>query len=276
MAKLGKRQKLKITDQGGGGLLLDGGSLGPITLPFDDMPDAWDMGDMVDVFVYRNSDDMVMATTDKVLAEVGTCAHLSVVDTSTFGAFLDMGLPKDLLVPFKEQQVPMQKGKAYTVYVYLDNSGRIAASSKLSTRVPDVNTKTFKAGDEVSLLIAQKTDLGFKAVINGTHLGLVHDNEILMPVYVGTSYTGWVHSIREDDKINLTFHPKIYAVRDDLVDKILIHLERKGGSSTVTDKSSAEIIMQTFGCSKGAFKKAVGKLYKDRKITVTKDTIRLV
>jgi len=276
MAQIGKTNNLKIVKQVDIGLVLDGGSTGEVILPRSHLPETWEANTFIDVFVYQDSEGRVTATTDEVLAEVGRCAHLAVVDTSSFGAFMDMGLPKDLLVPFKEQQVPMQKGKSYTVYLYNDSSGRIAASSKLSSRVPEVTDGSFKVGQEVSLHVASRSEIGFKAVIDGTHLGLVHNNEILTDVYVGDVYTGWIHSVRDDGKINLTFIPKTRMIRDEVSQTILDHLESRGGVSTVTDKSDPKIILQTFGCSKGAFKKALGKLYKDRVVTITKDAIRLV
>lgn len=277
MADMGKSNSLRIVKQVDFGLYLDGDELGEVLLPRRYVPEEWDVDENIDVFLYLDSEDRPVATTEMPLVEVGECAHLSVIDTGRFGAFLDWGLMKDLLVPFKEQRIPMEAGRAYTVYLYIDKSGRIAATSKLSAHLAEENDGVFIAGEEVVLQIASRTDIGYKAVINGTHLGLIHTSEILNPISVGDTLKGYIHSIRPDDgRINLTFHPKSREKRAELSLDILDYLESNGGKSSITDKSPPDDIKKAFGCSKSSFKKAVGMLYKDRKIKITKDGIALL
>lgn len=276
MADIGKSNSLRVVKQVDFGLYLDGGDLGEILMPVRYVPEDWDIDDYLDVFVYLDSEDRPIATTELPRVQVGECAHLNVIEVGKFGAFLDWGVAKDLLVPFKEQRVPMQEGKAYTVYLYIDKSGRIAASSKLSAHLQEESDGIFIAGEEVLLQIASRTELGYKAVINGTHLGLVHNSEILNPIRVGETLGGYIHSIRPDGLINLTFHPKSHEKRTELSLDILEHLEDNGGQSLVTEKSGAAEIQKIFGCSKSSFKKAIGKLYKDRKIKIESGKITLL
>lgn len=276
MADIGKSNSLCVVKQVDFGLYLDGGELGEILMPVRYVPEDWDIGDYLDVFVYLDSEDRPIATTELPRVQVGECAHLSVIEVGKFGAFLNWGVAKDLLVPFKEQRVPMQEGKSYTVYLYIDKSGRIAATSKLSGYLAEENDGVFVAGEEVLLQIASRTELGYKAVVNGTHLGLVHTSEVLKPIKVGETLGGYVHSIRPDGLINLTFHPKSREKRAELSLEIIDYIEDNDGVSTITDKSAAEEIQKTFGCSKSSFKKAIGTLYKERKIKIEKGKITLL
>lgn len=267
---------MRVVKQVDFGLYLDGGELGEILMPGRYVPEDWDVDDYLDVFVYLDSEDRPIATTELPRVQVGECAHLKVLEVGKFGAFLDWGVAKDLLVPFKEQRVPMQEGKAYTVYLYIDKTGRIAASSKLSAHLQEESDGTFIAGEEVLLQIASRTELGYKAVVNGTHLGLVHSNEVLNPIRVGETLGGYIHSIRPDGLINLTFHPKSNEKRAELSLEILEYLDDNDGQSLVTEKSDATEIQKIFGCSKSSFKKAIGKLYKDRKIKIESGKITLL
>ena len=276
MAEIGKSNSLRVVKQLEFGLYLDGGELGEILMPTRYVPEDWDVDEYLDVFVYLDSEDRPVATTEIPRVQVGECAHLLVVETSKFGAFLDWGVMKDLLVPFKEQRIPMEAGRSYTVYLYIDKSGRIAATSKLSAYLEEESYGKFEPGEEVLLQIAGRTEMGYKAVINGTHLGLVHNNEILNPIRVGDTLAGFIHSIRPDGLINLTFHPKSREKRTEMTLEILDYIEDRGGVSNVTDKSNAEEIKKVFGCSKSSFKKAIGKLYKDRKIKIESGKITLL
>lgn len=277
MAKVGKKNKLKILKQLDFGFYLDAGDeFGEILIPTRYVPKDAEIGDELEVFVYLDSEDRLIATTEEPFAEVGTAAHLEVVDIGDFGAFMNWGLMKDLLIPFKEQRIPMQIGKYYTVFLYLDVTGRIAASSKLSSFLKEQNAGTFRQWEKVDLLIASRSEIGYKAVINNTHLGIIHNNELLLPIHVGDRHTGYIKNIRPDGRINLTLQPKGEELWDPLSKKILEHLEANCGSSNITDKSPAEEIYKIFNASKGNYKKSLGKLYKESRILIDKDQITLL
>lgn len=249
-----------------------------ILLPERYLPEdkaAWEIGARLTIFLYLDSEDRPIATTIIPAAEVGQCAYLPVVEKSEFGSFLDWGLMKDLLAPFKEQRVPMDVGRSYVVYLYLDITGRIAASSLLSRHLNEQNEGDFTAQQEVELLIASRSDLGYKAVINGSHLGLIHNNEITRPIKIGDKVTGYIGELREDLRINLTLQKVGPEMRDELTEIIVAYLETNGGQSSLTDKSSPEDINAAFHVSKSNYKKAIGKLYKTRRITLEGDMIRL-
>lgn len=243
-------------------------------LPEDDASCA--IGEFIDVFVYLDSEDRPIATTEIPFAKVGECAFLPVVGQSQFGSFVDWGLTKDLLVPFKEQRVPMELNRSYVVYLFIDKTDRIAATSRLSQHLKEQNEEEFEVRQEVSLLIASRSDLGFKAVINGTHLGLIHNNELVRPIKVGDEIKGYIGDLREDGRINLTLQKLAYEVREDLSQQILIHLKEHGGKTHLTDKSSPEEINAVFHVSKSNYKKALGKLFKEEKIQFHEKSVRLV
>lgn len=276
MVQLGKTNTLHVTRQVEFGYYLDTGDGGDdILIPNRYVPQKLFEGDAIEVFVYCDSEDRLIATTETPRVEVGQCASLRVVEHSPFGAFLDWGLSKDLLAPFKEQRVPMQEGKSYVVYVFVDATGRICASSKLDHFLSEENKGAFRMGDTVQLLIASRSDLGYKAVINGTHLGLIHEHDVLQPLQIGSRIEGYVKLIREDGLIDLTVHPKGRDAVDQLSARILAHLAEHGGESTLTDKSPPEAIYETFQASKSHYKKALGKLYKEGKLTLSPTAIRL-
>ncbi|MCF8475099.1 MAG: hypothetical protein K9G26_10410 [Emcibacter sp.] len=237
--------------------------------------DEWEIGCSLPVFLYFDSEDRPIATTEIPFAEVGDCAHLSVVEKGSFGSFLDWGLSKDLFVPFKEQRVPMEAGRSYVVYLYLDNTGRIAASSLLSKYLPELNEGQFKPRQEVDLLIASRSDLGYKAVINGSHLGLIHNSDIFRPIKIGDKFKGYIGEIRIDDRINITLQKPTDELRKELPEIIMDYIIQKGGSINLTDKSKPEDINAIFHVSKSNYKNAIGKLYKDRKIIISGGVITL-
>ena len=276
MALLGKNNSLRVVKRADIGIFLDGEQFGKILLPRRYAAESLEAGDLVDVFLYNDSEDRVIATTLEPKARVGTCAYLKVVSTNRFGAFLDWGLPKDLLVPHSEQQKPMQKGYSYTVYVYVDEATqRIAASSKLEKHL-SVDVSAFKPRQEVDLLIYGKSDLGFKAVINGSHLGQLFEGETFQRLHYGEQVRGYIRRVRADGKIDLMLQLPSELTRDKLSDSILDHLRQQGGVSTLTDKSPPEDIYQAFGVSKASYKKALGQLYKQRRIMIEKHQITLV
>jgi uncharacterized protein len=276
MVRIGKISTLevvKFTDQG---VYLDGGPYGEILLPNRYVPENCNEGDDVDVFIYFDSEDRIVASTDFPFGMVDEFAYLKVVAVTGVGAFLDWGLPKDLLSPFREQAQKMEQGKSYIVRIYVDKvTGRIVASSKLNhfLNLDEVN---FAVGDEVSLLISNRTDLGYNAIINGTHLGILYSNEIFKPIKTGDKVTGFIKKIREDGKIDLSLEKQGYEKVDPVLDVIVAKLKENDGFLAVSDKSDPELIVKLFGISKKTYKKAVGALYKNKQITIEDNGIRLI
>jgi predicted RNA-binding protein (virulence factor B family) len=229
-----------------------------------------------DVFVYSDSEDRLVATTENPFVKVGEFAFLKVVSVSKFGAFLDWGLPKDLLVPFREQKADMVEGRSYLVYVFVDMlTKRIAASAKIDKYL-DNTPPEYEHGDEVQLLITEETDLGFKAVVNNEHWGMLYKNQLYQQLSPGQRITAYINKVRDDDKIDLLLEKPGYEKVDAISQKILDELTASRGFMAVTDKTSPDMINAMFGISKKNFKKAIGSLYKKRMITFDSDGIRLV
>jgi hypothetical protein len=276
MLKIGNQNRLQVVKEVPFGVYLDAGELGTILLPGRYVPKACAIDDWLDVFVYADSEDLLIATTLTPKAVVGECAYLKVVAVNETGAFLDWGLPKDLLVPFTQQQRPMEVGRSYVVYLYLDETNqRIAAASKLSNYLAE-ESDGFKPWQAVDLLIAGRSDLGYKAVIAGTHLGLIFASEVFQPLKMGQQVQGYIKAIREDGKIDLCLGLPGKASRDSLAERILDHLKAHGVISRLTDKSPPEAIYHTFGVSKAKYKKALGGLYKEKRILIEKQQITLL
>lgn len=271
---VGRFNRLKVVKEVDFGLYLDGGRLGEILLPRRYVPDHAKLGEWLEVFIYRDSQDRLVATCDQPLASVGEVAYLRATQVNRTGAFLNWGMPKDLLVPFSEQRVPMEAGRSYVVYVYLDNSGRLAASSKLSLYLEE-HGEGFKSGQAVALLIASRSPMGYTAVIDGTHLGLIHQSEVLQPLRMGQKIKGYIKAVRADGKIDLTLQQPGKAGKDELAEQILAHLQENGGRSDLTDYSTPEAIFAQYRVSKARYKKALSQLYKDRKIAIFDDHIAL-
>jgi predicted RNA-binding protein (virulence factor B family) len=276
MAELGHYNTLPIIRRTDIGIFVDGGDFGDILVPRKYVTDAMQVGEPLKVFVYNDSEDRIIATTLQPKAQVGECAYLRVVSTSHYGAFLDWGLPKDLLVPFSEQQRPMQKGYSYTVFLFVDTTTqRIAASTKLENWL-SIDASDFRPRQAVELLIYGKSDLGFKAVVNGTHLGQLYTNEVFRPLHYGEHINGYIKQQRDDGRIDLMLQLPSHLQRDELSDAIVAHLQENDGVSALTDKSPPDDIYQTFGVSKSSYKKALGQLYKLRRITIEKHQITLL
>ncbi|MFT6105852.1 MAG: putative RNA-binding protein (virulence factor B family) [Rickettsiales bacterium] len=276
MIEVGKVNKLSIVKKVDFGLYLDGGSLDNILLPARYAPEEFEIGDELEVFIYLDSEDRLIATSETPYCQVGKCAHLEVTSSSAFGAFVDWGLLKDLLVPFKEQLIPMIVGKSYVVFLYIDVTGRIAASSKLSDFMKEEDGYHFTKNQEVDLLIARQNDFGYKAVINDEYMGLIHTIDILSPIKVGDRIKGYVKNVRDDGKIDIFLQAQGFEAISSVSEDIMGLLKKKGGKINITDKSPPELIYETFKVSKSNFKKAVGKLYKQRLIIIEKDGIKLV
>ncbi len=275
MAEIGKFNTLKVTKQVAFGVYLDGGELGDILLPRLDVPTNTQIGDEIEAFLYLDSEDRPIATTRRPRAQAGQCVSLRVAQVNHAGAFLDWGLPKDLLVPFGEQRVPMREDQSYVVYVYLDKpSGRLVASSRLESWLSE-DGADFTAMQPVNLLIWARTDMGYKAVINQTHLGLIFKTEVLQPLKIGQKLKGFVRRVREDGRIDLCLQLQGQTVRDDLAEKILAHLKDNGGVSALCDHSPPEEIYGQYKVSKGNYKKALGGLLKQGKILIHPDHIAL-
>lgn len=275
MTEIGRRNKLKVVKTVDAGVYLDGRELGEILLPNQYLPDVCNAGDEIDVFIYHDSEDRLIATTLVPHAMVGEAGWMKVVDVTDFGAFLDWGLHKDLLVPLAEQQQRMVKGRSYLVFVFLDEAThRVAASSKvekfLSSR-PD----NFTEGQGVDLIIGESTDLGYKAVIDNRGLGILYHTEVFQKLHAGRKIAGFIKKVRDDGKIDLCLQKPGYEKVGDIAEQIIQKIAAQGGYIELTDKSSAEDIYKIFGISKKNFKKAVGALYKTRRIVLEDDGITL-
>lgn len=277
MLKIGKTNNLQITHRVDFGLYLDGGNeYGEILLPLRYASKEMKPGDFIDVFIYRDSEDRLIATTEKPYAEVGEFAFLQATESNSVGAFLDWGLPKDLLVPFREQKVRMQPGRYYTVYIFVDDeTQRIVASAKLQ-KFLDNKIVDVKVGDEVKVRLYQETELGYKVIVNDLYSGLIYHNQIFCNVNIGELHYATISAVRPDGKIDLILGKKQINRVNDLADDILDYLQECGGKSPLCDKSSPEEIKDVFQCSKKDFKKAIGILFKSKEILIENDGIRLV
>jgi predicted RNA-binding protein (virulence factor B family) len=276
MVEIGSFNKLQVVKQVEFGVYMDGGELDTILLPKRYVPQGCELGDWIDVFLYFDSDDLLIATTEKPKVQVGDCAMLTVVDINHAGAFMDWGLPKDLLVPYNEQQKPMEVGYSYVVHVFHDqNSDRIAASTKLSHHL-DEESVWLKPRQAVNLLIAGRTELGYKAVIDNKYLGLIFRADAYRPLKIGERLPGFVKSIRKDGKIDLLISQATLQGDHDLGEQIIQHLTESGGESQISDKSDPEEIYRLFKVSKKKYKQALGGLFKSKRILIEPGKIKLI
>ena len=278
MAAIGRYNSLEVLKHTDFGLYLDGGTDGEILLPRRYIPKdtPTDAGEWLNVFIYLDSSDKLIATTETPRAQVGEFASLKVVDSNPAGIFLDWGLPKDLMLPYSEVKKPLASGDYVVVYLYLDrHTRRITATARLDRHL-DLAPATYKVGDAVDLLVVEATDLGFKAIINGQHWGLIHKNEAFKFLRKGKREQGYIRELRPDGKINLSLQPIGEAAADALQAQILQHLDANAGVLALSDKSPPEAISRQFGVSKGNFKKAIGGLMKQGKIRILADRIERV
>ncbi|GGE38260.1 hypothetical protein GCM10007421_10120 [Halopseudomonas oceani] len=277
MADIGRFNKLQIIKQAGFGLYLDGGEDGEILLPNRYVPkdQPTEVGDWLRVFVYFDSEDRIIATTVRPRAQVGEFANLKVVARNQVGLFLDWGLPKDVLLPFAELKKPLEEGQYCVAYLYLDkHTSRVLATTRLD-RYLDKTPARYKVGDAVNLLLVERTDLGYKAIINSEHWGLLHRNEAFRPVRLGRKEQGYIREIRPDGKINLSLQPVGGQAADLLQQQILERLHANDGQLALSDRSSPEAISDAFSVSKSNFKKAIGGLLKKGLILIHPDRIEL-
>ena len=276
MIKIGRTYELDVIKAVDFGFYLDAEDLGDVLLPMKYAPNDLTEGDYLDVFLYLDSEDRPVATTQTPKARVGEFAYLEVIDNTSVGAFLDWGLDKDLLVPFSEQHKAMEIGHSYLVYVYINEAdGRIVASSKIDKFLDDEKPHNFKPQQTVNLIIANSTDLGYKAIINHSHWGVLYKNEVHQRLSFGQSIKGFIKYIRPDGKIDLSLQGG-QETRDKHTMTILNYLKSQNGFAPVHDKSDPKLISDLFGMSKGAFKKSIGGLYKQRIISIEKEGIRLL
>lgn len=276
MVAVGKWNRLEVMKIFERGVYVDGDWLGEILLPRKQVPEGCKLYDELEVFLYLDSEDRIIATREKPYAIADEIAVLEVVAVNSVGAFLDWGLPKDLFVPYREQREEMTAGEKEVVAIFYDeHSGRLVASSKLTKFLSDDPVQA-KEGDVVDLIICHETELGRNAIINGTHWGLIHQGDIFQTLSLGDKVTGYIKQIREDGKIDLCLKKLGYGKVSGLAGEILDALDEADGFLPLNDKSTPAAISGKFGSSKKAFKMAIGKLYKQELITIGPEGIRLI
>ena len=274
--KLGKYNQLEVVKTVDFGVYLNGGDDGEILLPTRYVPEGCKPGDMVNVFIYLDNEERLIATTLQPKVQVDEFACLEVAWVNEYGAFLDWGLMKDLFVPFREQKLKMLKGHKYVVHAHVDeDSYRIMASAKVE-RYLSKEMPPYQPGEEVEVMAWQRTDLGYKVIVDNQYSGLVYQKEIFQQLEPGMKLTAYVRQVREDGKIDLTLQKDGMAKVGDFSSVLLDYIKNHDGFTPLNDKSAAEDIYETFGVSKKTFKKAVGDLYKRRLILLVEDGIRLV
>ncbi|MDR1274287.1 MAG: GntR family transcriptional regulator [Odoribacteraceae bacterium] len=282
MIKLGTYNRLTVERVVEIGLYLDGGERwGDILLPNASaaagVKEHAQEGDELEVFIYFDSEDRIIATMERPVAVVGDFALMKVAGTSRVGAFLEWGLRKDLLVPFREQREPMVVGREYLVHVYVDETtDRIVASARWG-RFLNRQPVTYAPGEEVELIVAEATDLGFRVIVNKAHEAMIYRDEVFRPLRVGDQVTGYIKRVREDGKIDCSLQRNDGAHEIERVaQRMLERLEERGGRLKVSDKSAPEEIHALFGCSKKNYKKAAGALFRRGVIYIADDEIKLV
>lgn len=276
MIKIGKNNILKVVKRVDFGLYLDGGEFGEILMPQKYVAEGTEVGDEVEVFIYCDSEDRLVATTERPFVYVGEFGLLKVVSVSGIGAFMEWGVMKDLLVPFREQAERIEEGKSYIVYAYLDNTTkRIVGSTKLNkflgNRIP-----RYAAGEQVDVLIVKRTDLGYKVIVDNLFWGMIYFNDLFDPVSVGDRLPAYVKLVREDGKIDVTLREYGGERVFQLAYRIVGYLRDNGDRMTICDTSSPEEIKAVFQCSKKDFKKALGYLYKKGQVRVSDKEVALL
>jgi len=278
MAVIGRMNSLQVVKHTDFGLYLDGGADGEILLPKRYIPKDTpsEVDDWLNVFLYLDSEDKLIATTLKPKIQLGEFASLKVVDINRVGLFFDWGLPKDLLLPHSEEKRPLQIGDYCVVYLYLDKrTRRLTATARLDRHLDKVPAN-YQVGQEVDLLVVERTDLGFKAIIDGKHWGLIHKNELFKFIRSGMREKGYIKELRADGKISLSLQPIGHEAASGLAEQIIERLRAHGGVLALGDKSPPELISEHFRVSKGNFKKAIGGLYKQGLIRIHDDRIELL
>ena len=276
MIALGKYNNLEILRDTTVGLFLGDDEGNDVLLPNKYVPEEFEIGDYLDVFCYLDHEERIVATTLVPFVTVDQFQLLQVAEVNEYGAFMDWGLEKHLLVPFREQRNKMQEGQWYVVYCYLDEkTDRLVASNKLDKFLSNENL-TVQALDEVDLIVTRLTDLGWEVIINHKHKGLVYSNEIFKKVAVGDKLKGYIKNIRPDNKIDVSLQPIGYQSLEPAANLIYEKLVANGGVLNLHDKSDPEDIKRIMQMSKKTFKKGIGALYKERKIEIKPDSIKLL
>ena len=277
MIEQGKYIELKIEKRATFGLYLADDSGEEVLLPNKYCTDEMKPGGQIEVFVYKDSEGKKVATTLKPKIFIHEFALLKVTAVTDVGAFLDWGLEKELMVPFREQKQKMEQDRWYIVYLNLDTkTDRLYASNRVE-RFLQNDQISVKEGEEVSLVVLQKTDLGFSVIINHAHKGLIFDNEIFQEIRVGDKLSGYIKRIRDDQKIDISLQPIGFRKFNDANSELIYKkLEENNGFLAITDKSSPDEIYTQFGISKKAFKKSLGTLYKQHKIIIEPDGIKML
>ncbi|MDW1497137.1 S1 RNA-binding domain-containing protein [Vibrio sp. YT-19(2023)] len=276
MIKIGQINSLEVIKKADFGVFLDGDDYGSVLLPSKYVPEGTEIGEHVDVFLYFDSESQLAATIERPIAQVGEWGLMKIEGVNATGAFVNWGIKeKDLLIPFSEQRTRFSAGQTILVYVYTDKaSGRIVGTTKFNKWL-DKTPANYEVNEQVNLIIAERSQLGYKAIVNGKHWGMIFPSDVFGKLYIGKKLKGFIKHIREDGKIDLALQKVGVAKMDDLSSKILDLLEKKGGFLPLNDKSSPEAIFDAFRTSKGTYKKTIGGLYKQGKIVIEKDGIRL-
>ncbi|MCL9783124.1 S1-like domain-containing RNA-binding protein [Vibrio sp. S4M6] len=277
MIRVGQVNNLEVVTLADFGVFLDADEFGTTLLPNKYVPQGTEVGHNLDVFLYFDSENQLSATTDKPVAQVGEWGLMTVQGVNSTGAFVNWGIKeKDLLVPFSEQRGRLKQGQKLLVYVYTDKaSGRVVGTTKFN-KILDKSPANYTNNQQVDLIIAERSELGFKAIVNGQHWGMIFSSDVFGKLFIGKRLKGYIKTVREDGKIDLSLQKLGVARLDDLSSKIIEQLEKQGGFLPLNDKSTPDAIFSAFRTSKGTFKKTIGGLYKQGKITIEKEGIRLV
>ncbi len=275
MIKIGKTNNLSVVKIVDFGVYLDGKDFGEILLPQRYVSDGTKEGDEIEVFLYKDSEDRLIATTERPIIEVGEFGLLKAVAVNKVGAFMDWGLMKDLLVPFSEQRSDIRVGEEHIVYAYIDNATqRIAGSTKLNKFLGNKIPK-YAEGDTVEVLVAQRTDLGYKVIVDNLHWGLVYNNDVFDPLRIGDRLPAYVKLVRDDGKIDITLRERGGERIFQLARRIMGYLTDNNGAMPYCDSSDPDDIKQVFQCSKKDFKKALGYLLKHGRINIGEQGVRM-
>lgn len=276
MIRIGQYNTLRVVKDLDFGIYLDGDNEGEILLPARYVPKGVKPGDEVEVFIYHDNEGRLIATTAQPNAIVGEFAWMQVKMVSNMGAFMEWGLMKDLLVPHREQKAEMKEGRWYLVYIYLDSvSKRIVASARINKFMDNVPPE-YTRNQEVDLIVAEETSIGYKVIINNLHWGLLYHSEVFRTLIKGEKLKGYIKEVREDDKIDVSMYKLGYEKVDGIAQKVLDVLKQNGGYLPVHDKSDADEIYSLFSCSKKSFKKAIGALYKQQLISLEENGIKVI
>lgn len=274
-AAIGKMNKLRAVRKTDNGIYLDGSELGEILLPQSTVDREIEIDEEVDVFIYHDHLSRLTASLRKPKVTVGQYAYLRTSSVTDIGAFMDWGLQKDLFVPFSEQNIKFEDSGSYLIYVYIDEmTGRIAGTSKVNKYLKS-RSGDYKAGQEVFVLICNRTEIGYNVIIDDKCWGVIHNTDILGEMHTSIKTKGYITNVREDQKLDVSLSRPGYKKVIELTDIIIEKIKDNGGVINLTDKSPSEDIYEQFQVSKKTFKKSLGALYKQRIIVIEDDSIKL-